>query len=66
LARVLVKFFGTIRLDLGKTEVSLDIPQESPLLEILEKLSTELGRETGPKFLEKLLHEGNLRRGSLF
>lgn len=58
----MVKFFGTLRLDLGVAEISVVLSEVSPLSEVLRRIAESLG-EKGPRFLEKLLTEEDLRPG---
>ncbi len=64
MGKVLVKVFGTLRLELGLGEIQLDLPEPRPLREVLEAVVSFLKEEGEKSFKRKLLEESEeLKRG---
>jgi molybdopterin synthase sulfur carrier subunit len=63
---ITVKFFTLLRLMLKLGEIQIDLIQESPILDVLQKAETIVFEKTSKKFMFKLVDEyGNLKRGTM-
>ncbi|HFB84068.1 MoaD/ThiS family protein [Thermosulfuriphilus ammonigenes] len=59
--RVILRFFGLLRLDLGRRDLSLDLPEGATVAEAIEEAS----RSLGPGLKERLLDAGRTQRGTI-
>jgi len=62
MGKVLIKFFGTLRLALACQSVALELDTPLPLHQVLDRVETLLGPK-GEAFRKKIFQDGNLCQG---